>query len=528
MAAIDYFFKQTNLDSDIVVDKWDYPAASVTGNFSSNSGSNAFSRTVSGNNLVDFSLFFTFDKKTSSFNNKGVNLFTNASGQNAGFDFGIDQNNFLFLKTSPDCYTFDKINLAEKNLVAFQKAGNAFSILHYDLNSSGIIENQTVFVNPSIGLSGSGYSFGKRGFNVSGVNNFYGYIDQMMLLSEKVSTSAATTLFSGFSALSVTSGNFGYYEVVSDEWFLPEPQISSGLQTLLRDYFTGVHQDYVIDEGLNENEQYLSKIIFSGNGSYYDTINYYSLDAQQFCGSGTFYPMGDPEIMATGFSLPNQFTVNGNFALGPFDLTYSSYLSKELFFTYSLDAIQPGLRYTNLMELVVEETLSQATNTGYFTGFEMKGILAPNADLVFLASVSGTSDQIGQEAIFDSTQGLFYGDIPTGNALYLNGVIVASTGFSLQSGQINIYNYIETSADEIIFDTKSGISPISLSNSSSTTGDFWKKTSFAATGEYSFSQLNRISEGEYLETHPYHLYHNKNWQDSSAEYIFENLDENWA
>lgn len=528
MAAIDYFFKQANLDSGIIVDRWDYPAASVTGNFSGNSGSNALSRTVSGNNFEDFSLFFTFDKKTSSFNNKGVNLFTNASGANAGFDFGIDQNNFLFLKTNPDCYTFDQINLGGKNLIAFQKAGNAFSVLHYDLNSSGIIENQTVFVNPDISLSGSGYSFAKRGFNVSGINNFYGYVDQMMFLSEKVSAQTATSLFSGFSALSVVESMFGAYGVVSDEWFLPEPAISSGLQSLFRDYFTGIYQQYVVDEGLDENEQYLSKLVFSGNGSTYEVRNYYAFDVQQFCGSGTFFQMGDPDEMATGFGLPNQFTVYGNFSLGPFDMDYSAYLSRELFFTYSLDAIQTGLRYTNLMNLFVDEYLSQSTNTGYFTGFEMKGVLAPDADLVFLAAVSGTSYEIGQEAVFDSTQGLFYGEVPSGNSIYLNGVLVNSTGFSLQSGIINVYNYIETSADEIIFDSKSGIYPISLSNSSSTTGDFWKKTSFVATGEYSFSQLNRITESEYLETHPYHLYHNKNWQESQAAYIFENSTENWT
>ncbi len=517
---IDYFYNETELGSGLIADLWRFNASTGIGSFTGNSGANLVSRTISGDNFEDFSLYFTYEKKKSSFNSGAVSLFSNNSGAN-GFIFGLDSNNFPFLKAGNEGFSFDNFSLGGKNTLCLQKAGNSFSLLRYDVPSSEIYQSQGYFVSQGIELSGGAYRFGSGG--ISGLNNFYGTVDQLLFLSEKISTEDSLTIFSGFSNLSVTKDIFGTYEVESSEWFIPNSGFTSGLQTLFQDYFTGVYQDYVFDEALNPSTEYIGKITYS-DPPFYEAINYYGLGGLGFCQTGANFQMGDPDSFnASG--LPSEFEVNLNFTIGPLNPNISQYQPDEMYFTYDLSDIYPGLRFSNLWKLKINESFVQSSNSGYYSGFEMKGVLVPDADLTILGAYNTNFQNVGNLAVFDSVSGTFFGrGIVSGLPVYLNGLI--TTGVFINSGVIDILNYTELSSDEIIYDRVSGLSLISLSNSSSSLGNFYPGTAFAASGELSFGTMYRTNN--FYETHPFHLYHGKDWQKPNSPPIFDNSTGNWA
>ncbi len=526
--SLSYFYGLTDLSTGIISDEWTYNAVGANGDFLGNSASNAVVRTVSGNNFEDFSLYFTYKKLQSSFNSGAVSLFSNYSG-GGGFTFGLDANNFPFLKTPADCFTFDSLELGGKNCLCLQKAGNAFSLSRYDIPSSGVKESQSFFIAPSTQLSGGIYKFGGTVDTISGLNNFYGQVDQLFFLSEKVSAGVSATIFSGFSALSASNNPFGLYVMASDEWYIPNTgSFGTGIQAALRDYFTGVYQDYVVDENLDADTEYLSRISFVSGVSEYEARNYYDISTFGFCQTGLGFQMGDPDVFPFTPGMPTgSFSVNGQFTIGPVIPEISAFLASEMYFTYDLSAIQPGLRYSNLVVLQTFDDIVEGSNTGYFTGFEMKGVFAPDSIATLLGDFPANFGQVGNEAIFDSVSGVFRAqNVLTGLPVYLNGL--QETGFSFNSGIVDIFNYTETSSDDVIYDQVSGLSLVSFSLASAATGDFYAGTSFVATGNFSFDTLYRIRTSEYYETHPYHLFHGKNWQETAAGEIFNNVDENWT
>lgn len=399
--------------------------------------------------------------------------------------------------------------------------------MRYDVPSSGLVESQSVFINPSTPLSGGAYVFGGSSGQISGVNNFYGTVDQILFLSEKVSPESVATICSGFSNLSVTNSNFGTYSVSSEEWFIPNTGFNSGLQSFFSNYFTGTYQDYVLVENLDEELEYNIKITFSGVSGGHHVRNYYALNPGGFCNSGTYYQIGDLGFTSGVTGLAQNFTINGNFTIGPLNTEISAYQPEEMYFAYDLSDIYQGTRYNDLWTLDIGETLVQGSNPAYFSGFEMNGVFVPESKAVLFGSLSGNSIDIGNEAVFDSVSGVFKAtNVNSGLPIYLNGVL--NTGFTFDSDVIDILNYTETSADGIIYDRVSGLQLISFSNSSSATGNYYAKTSFVATGDYSFEQMYRIREVDFYETSQYHLYHGKRYQSSDVPPIFENLDENWT
>lgn len=529
---IDYFYSLTNLDSGLISDLWRYPAQGLSGNFLGNSSSNAVSKQVSGNNFDDFSLFLTFDKRKSSFNNKSVNLFSNINTI-GGFNFGIDDGNFLFLKTNGDCYSFDNITIGAKNTLCLQKSDNCFSVYQYDIPSDALIQSQSFFVNPSVNLSGGNYILASGDSRISGINNFYGEVDQLLFLSEKVSEQSSNTIFSGFAPISVNHYNNGYYyKLEQKEWFVPSTFSNPTLQANLESYLTGIYQNYIAPTGLTNNTSYVGKIAFSGDINLlgYNVYNYYGNDTLGFCKTGnslTFLGQNFYTYESYG-SLPTNFDINVNFSAGSLSQVDSNFVN-DVYFTYDLSQVDIGLRFSDLVSVKFVDGNNYVLNTGYYTGFEMNGVLVPNANLTLFGKLNGESSEIGNEAVFDSILGYFYAnDIVTGLPLYLNGAKIDSTGFSFNSGKIDILNYEETSSDSIIYDKVSGLELIGLANASFSTGNYWKKTSFVATGDFSFTDLYRIKETEFLETHQYHLYYNKNWQDTSSSSIYDNYDTNWT
>ena len=526
--SLSYFYGLTDLGTGIVRDQWTHNASTGLGNFTGNSGANTITRVVSGLNYDNFSLFFTYKKEQSTFNSKAVSLFSNISGSN-GFDFGLDAGNFPYLKTAADCYTFDEINLAGKNSLCFQKSDNLFSVLQYDIPSSGTIATQNAIINPAASLNGTGYRFGGYTPAVSGINNFYGTVDQLLFLSEKVSPEDSLTIFSGFLNLGVTEDMWGVYEVASSEWFVPNTGFTSGMQSGLQDYFTGVYQDYVFDQALDAGTDYLGRITFSGHAGGFTTRNYYGPSVIGFCETGAPTQMGDPDEYTTASTglYPSNFTVNINFTIGPLSSEIITYQPQEMYFTYDLSELYPGLRFSDLWNLTFDEDVVQTSNTGYFSGFEMNGVLAPESNQVVFGTVPGPFDKVGKDAVFDSTLGAFFADgASTGIPIYLNGLQV--TGFTVTDGRVDVLSYAEMSSDNIIYDEVSGIQLIALQNSSKATGDYWPGTAFVATGNFSFEPLYRLKQSDFLETHRYHLYHNKQWASSEASGIFNNVDENWS
>ncbi len=526
--SLAYFYGLTDLGTGIIRDQWTYNASLVTGNFTGNSGSNSITRAVSGSNYDDFSLFFTYKKEQSAFNGKAISLFSNISGQN-GFDFGLDAGNFPYLRTSADCYTFDKINLGGKNTLCFQKTDNLFSVLQYDIPSSGVIATQSAVVNPAASLNGTGYRFGGYLPAVSGINNFYGQVDQLLFLSEKTSPAHSLTIFSGFSNMGIVEDVWGVYNVVSSEWSVPNPAFTSGMQSGLQSYFTGIYQQYVIDEMLAGETDYLGRITFSGHYGGFSTLNYYGPSALGFCKTGALTLMGYTDEYTTALTglYPSNFAVNANFTVGPLSSETVAHQPEEMYFTYDLSSLYPGLRFSNLINLVFDEEVIKTPNTGYYSGFEMNGVIAPYSNQVVFGTVPGSFDQVGKDAVFDSALGAFFADgSSTGIPIYLNGLQV--TGFTVTDGRVDILSYDEMSSDSVIYDEVPGIQLIALQNSSKATGDYWPGTAFVATGDFSFEPLYRLPQNRFLETHRYHLYHNKQYATSSASGIFNNIDENWS
>ena len=107
---IDYFYNETELSSGFIADLWRFNASTGLGLFTGNLGGNLVSRAVSGNNFDDFSLYFTYKKEQSSFNSGAVALFSNYSG-GGGFTFGLDNNNYPFIKAGKEGFTFDQFDL---------------------------------------------------------------------------------------------------------------------------------------------------------------------------------------------------------------------------------------------------------------------------------------------------------------------------------------------------------------------------------------------------------------------------------
>jgi len=525
--SLDYFYDLTNLGSGIIRDRWNYNAATGIGLFTGNSGANLISRSVSGNNYEDFSLFFTYDKRQSNFNSGGVFLFSNYSG-NQGFSFGLDGGNFPFLKTRGEAFSFTDINLGKKNTLCLQKSDNSFSLIRYDIPSSGIVESQSIFIGPSTPLDGGNYVFGSSSGQISGVNNFYGTDDQLLFLSEKISPENVATICSGFSNSTVIYNNFGEYQIASSEWVVPSG-FGTGLQSIFSQYFTGVYQEAAIDEGFETavNTDFVSRIYFSPVASgMHEAVNYWGEGGDGFCNTGASTVMGDT-ISVSGLSGYGLFQIYGNFTVGPVSQDSILGAAAEMYFTYDLSDFSPGVRYNSLMTLEFEDSVSITPNSGYFSGFEMNGIFAPESQAVLLGAFPGNSVDIGNEAVFDLVSGVFRAtNVNSGLPIYLNGVV--NTGFTFESDIIDIQNYVETNADDVIYDRVSGLQLIAFSNSSSATGDYYAKTSFAATGDYSFSQMYRVRESEFYETSQYHLYHGKSYHDFSSDPIFENLDENWT
>ena len=527
---IDYFYSLTNLSSGFISDVWRYPAMALSGNFLGNSSSNSISRQLIGNNFDDFSLYLTYNKKQSAFNKKSVNLFSNINSI-GGFNFGIDDGNFLFLKTNGDCFSFSDINLGGKNTICLQKADNCFSVYQYDIPSESLIQSQSVFVNPSVNLSGGNYIFASGDSRISGINNFYGEIDQLLFLSEKISEDSSKLIFSGFSPISVNHYNNGYYyEVLQKEWFIPDPYSNNDLISGLENYFTGIYQGYIAPGSLINNTSYIGKISFSGdvNITGYNTYNYFGEDSLGFCQTGTPLTLMGSDFLQYIPGLPTNFNVYLNFSAGSINENNPSYVN-DIYFTYDSSEVEVGLRFSNLISVEFLDGNNFILDSKYYSGFEMNGILVPNSILTVFGKLSGDASEIGNEATFDSIIGSFYAnDITPGLPIYLNGLKVNYTGFSFNSGKIDVLNYSETSSDSIIYDKVSGLELISLSNSDKATGNYWKKTSFVATGEYSFENLYRIKESTFYETHQYHLYYNKSWQSSSSPMIYDNYETNWT
>lgn len=522
--SLSYFYGLTNLSSGIIRDQWTYNAATGLGLFTGNSGANLVSQPVSGNNFEDFSLFFTYNKQRSNFNTGAAYLFSNYSGNN-GFSFGLDAGNFPFLKTSGESFSFSELNLGVKNCLCLQKSDNNFSLLRYDIPSAELIESQSLFVNPSTQLSGGNYTFGASSGFISGVNNFYGTVDQLLFLSERISKENCLTVFSGFSILPVTVTEFGnYYDVKSPEWIAPTG-FGTGLRTFFQDYFTGSYQISVRGQGLAMDSEYNIRINFSGVVGGYDIRDYYAENQLGFCNTGQFFEMGDFGFRSTQPGIPSDFDIGGNFSIGP--PVGDPFDPDEIYFTYDLSEVYEGVRYNNLLVRRAPTLAVRGGNSGYFSGFEMNGVFVPRHNSVVLGTFpTGRASDIGSEAIFDSVGGVFRGtNVNTGLPIYLNGT--ENTGFTFESGVIDIENYTETSADNVIYDRVSGLQILSSSNLNSTTGSYWAKTSFVATGEYP-GDIFRIRESEFYETSNYHLYHKKGYWDSSSDPIFENLDENWS
>ncbi len=525
--SLSYFYSLTNLSSGIIRDQWTYNAATGLGLFTGNSGANLISRPVSGNNFEDFSLFFTYDKRRSNFNTGASYLFSNYSGNN-GFSFGLDSCNFPFIKTNNECFSFTDFNLGVKNCLCLQKSDNNFSLLRYDIPSAELIESESFFVSPSTQLSGGGYTFGASSGFISGVNNFYGAVDQLLFLSERVSKESCVTIFSGFSILEVTYDLLGSYYVESEEWYVPDAAFTTGQQAHISEFLTTIYQpDHLVAEDLTANSTYAGRLVFSGITSGYDVDFFNGIAGDEFCQTGNLAYISN-DFMPSGTGFPSSFNVSVNYSVGPYTTRLGVETPNDFFFTYDLSELYKGLRYNNVYVLGYSESTVQSSNPNYFSGFEMNGVFVPQAQAALLGTFeSGSSSDIGNEAIFDSVSGVFRAtNVNSGIPIYLNGE--SNTGFSFESNIIDIQNYTETSADSVVYDRVSGLQLVSFSNSNSATGSYWAKTSFVATGEYSFEKLFRIRESEFYETSPYHLYHGKRYQEGFSTPIFENLDENWS
>jgi hypothetical protein len=505
-----YYFSLSNLNTGIVSDIWLEPAGASSGNFLGNASSNSVYRSLN-NNSSSWTMMWTQDHLKSPTNSGAVTI-----AADTNWAFGIDASNFPFVASTAEAYTFEEITLGEKNCLALSKNENAFTLTSFNIPAQQIESQQTKFFTPQSNLTGTGIHFGGGGFQPYLSKYFYGTIDQMALYNQVLTNDSLLTIFSGFLHQTII--------------YIPLPEINElqniswqgtgGMTAGQINLISGAANYFVGDALLTPRTGNHYGNLILNNTTGYNSTNY--LDETELynaiCPTDNVSPMGTTHFLGTQTGLPSFISAD----------VYTNFRLDGNYFSFDFSETIPNLFLELDYKYVGGQSSFVAQNTGYYTGFVMNGVVMQNAEALALATFPSGFGKINKMGTFDVVQNYFKTPGALANdRVFLDGL--PETGYSLSGDYIDISNIIETNENQLIYDqvSESGLYLQMFNLNDFATGKFYPKTAVVFTGTQSFSEIYRIPLGEFLETHPYHLYHGKPLPDDSMNPIYNNTDTNF-
>jgi len=525
---LDYFISGSFIDPIFVKDKWlDSSSSSIRG-FTPLKELGLTG--VSGNQ--DFSWFFTFDK----FNNSPGNLLSNNEVlQNNGISIGYNSNNELFVRTFNTPYfseTISNLRLGKKNCLGIVKNHRNLTFYKYNLEGTGISQEQTVVFPVESNLNGGNYKVGTTtgtSFHL-GLSGVSGLFDQAVLFNTALSKDQCNSIFSGFQPFTKVTNPY-YTKVYS----------SSGIDRKSGSFFSlsDTHNIAAVFNSIsndipNSIGNYVAEFSgFINNSTNFATwTGYYSLGNSLLCystgnlvgpifGTGTYGPSSSSSFLFTD-SVYSSFNSSGEKLVSHF-ITLQNAATGTLqdFYSYNL--------YEKYLSGV---TTSLTLDQSYKTGFYMNGIITSlQSGISLLSIVSGDNfNQIGYEGIFDRVVGLFsVKDLTSSGHRVFWGESGKISGYLLNSGYIDILNTLETDIYPLFYDLGSGdVNFIHTTLLGYATGRYNPDTSIVFTGSNSWSDLFRVSKSDYWESSQYHLAHSKSsFYPEDISGIYQNSNNHW-
>ncbi len=507
--SLPYYISLTDVPLSAISASWYYPAAATSGNFLLNSTGNI--QTTLNNSGQNFSALLTYDKYSTSTNSGAVKLLCGSN-----WTFGIDGSNFLFVRSSGEAYTFEDINLGRKNCLALSKNQNGFSVTKYNVPSQTIENSQTHYFSPNANLTGTGLIFA-GGNSISGVKNFYGTVDQLAVFNQPLSENSLNTIFSGFLSQTLTSGT---------------PVTGYSLSSAYWEGTTGISQANLnfLQSGAVGYAYYAN--ISNHSGNHYGNLAIATTGnrpATYFINTGAFSGIPGCPIYA-GASI-------GSSGIGSYTGLVSSPItgvtelyksSAESYYSFHFTGVSPGAHLTLSYNKVITQSVSIPQNTGYYLGFEMSGIVSKNSNSVMLGKFNTSFKNVNDIGVYDIVSNDYYapGAI-TNDRVFLDGL--GKTGYYVSGQKVGFTGLTLTEQNKLIYDQvyQSGLILQMFNVKNFATGKFYPKTAVAFSGDQSFVQMWRITEPNFIETHPYHLYHGKEIPRLPENYIYENTNTHW-
>lgn len=497
--SLPHYFDLTGLPQSTISDVW-YEPAGTTGDFTINS-TGSFNRQLN-NSGSDFTLICTIDRYKGGANSGAVEIIAATD-----WTFGIDASNFFFIQSKVgEAYSFDQINIGGKTCFSLSKNGGGFTLTNFNVPSQIIEKSQTQFFGPSSNLTGTGLYFA-GGNPISGVKNFYGRVDQLLLLNQPISTQNLAILFSGFLQQNLT------YTPISNSWNLAYSswENTSGYSSGQLNFLKSGAQYFATDVLTNFNTSgkasggYYGEMTLNGPTTYTEVTK---IDPVAFINPCTTFGLTqiNTHSVGTETGFPSSFNVP----------VFLNYFNPALF-AFDFSVLNPGMSLDLTYQITGGQTASLAPNTGYYTGFIMNGGNAPGAQVMNLGYFPTTLDKINQVAVFDIVKSAYYAPgAVAADKIYLDGV--AFTDYTISGDYITLNG--TGNIGELIYDKVPQSQFVSLHSGSGNakTGNYFIRSSAAFTG------LRTI---DYLETHQYHLYFNKNIPSGSTGEIYSNTDLNW-
>lgn len=525
---LDYFISGSYIEQSFVKDKWLETTALATRSFPA---TKRYPFTgISGSQ--DFSLFFTFNKVNST---QG-NLFSNyVSGENKGFCVAFNANNELFVRSFSDPYYAEPvtdIRLGQKNCLGIIKNNRSLTLYKYNLQGTGISQQQTITFPKTTNLSGGSYylGFGTGVSHILNLNGISGVFDQMVAFSTALTKDQSLSVFSGFQPYSLTQTPY-YIKTYEGSGFERRPTslITETTIGTLSPIFNDISSSIPSTTG-----NYVALFSGSSNGAGFSLWSgYYAAGNSLTCystgtisstifGTGSF-TASTINPLTFSDSIYSSMNTSGERLVSHFVTLYWGSGASEDYYIYNL--------YQKYNSGV---SGSLALTGSYKNEFYMDGILTNNnSGISLLTNVSGDKfNQIGYQGVFDRTIGLFSvnGLTNSGSRVYWGESGLVS-GYLLSSGYIDLINTTESEVYPLFYDLGTGnISQLHTTLWDYATGRFDPDTAIVFTGMSSWSDLFRVPKQNFWETCTYHLAHGDTKiypEMPSGNYLYQNTQDFW-
>lgn len=552
-----YYYQKSKLDSGLLNFLTPYP--SPIGNFSTNNIS-----TPSGNIHYDVSndltVFFTYSRTVSD---NAILFCKRQEGFNGGWLLGISDDNKLFVEgfapNTGQLHKFD-ITLGEKNCLAFKQTDNFFTIYKYDIFSKKIEQSETFLFDNNILIPVSGelyvaYDDLPLGDYYTRNKNYYlslqslgkpfkGIFDQYAVINAPLDDYYVEYLFQGFTPETITTTSV--LTGILDSYSIRNPSVDKVSSNFVNMFNSGA---------INFNNYLLGQSIPKGNytASITGNIGYgYSSGNPSLPGGIT---SSETYIVKTGIDdrfctntgsivyIPSPFTLTSPLSTGvsgKFSFNGSCRIARDLdnrlFISHNIILNKPNLFSSNTVSLdldyiytvsTVNTSITTGINSGYYSGFEMNGILSVDS---YKSTILGTIpneyfSNLNLLGRFNTTSGLFR--VEDSGRMYFNGQLLNTADYTINNNYIDIIPYNEKFDDYLIYDdTDKTMALLNLSLKTSSTGNFWPGTAIVFTGVNSFGPFKRIVKDNFIETCKLDSYHNIDIPQISNT-IWNNIEDNW-